>query len=145
METAAANAGEQLVDLKSRDGTWFLEELCSMFGNVSGLTTLLQRCQLVQHDLELPALSDTIQAVYLANVVYTCLQVGQLLHGKIIHIGKLRPMHNSSPLSRSSLYLVQVWDDSNMHRILQLCVDSTVLHWVRDHMWTARAVSKLVA
>lgn len=98
METAAANAGEQLVDLKSRDGTWFLEELCSMFGNVSGLTTLLQRCQLAQHDLELPALSDTIQAVYLANVVYTCLQVGQLFNGKIIHIGKLRPIHDSSPL-----------------------------------------------
>lgn len=98
METAAANAGEQLVDLKSRDGTWFLEELCSMFGNASGLTTLLQHCQLVQHDLELPALSDTIQAVYLANVVYTCLQVGHLLHGKIIHIGKLRRMHDSSPL-----------------------------------------------
>lgn len=78
MENAAASAGEQLVDLTCQDGAWFLEELCSMFGNVSGLTTLLQRCQLVQHDLDLPAISDTIQAVYLANVVYTCLQVGQL-------------------------------------------------------------------
>lgn len=77
MESAAASAGEQLVDLTSRDGAWFLEELCSMFGNVSALTTLLQRCQLVQHDLELPAPSATIQAVYLANSVYTCLQVGQ--------------------------------------------------------------------
>lgn len=83
MESAAASAGEQLVDLTSRDGAWFLEELCSMFGNVSALTTLLQRCQLVQHDLELPAPSATIQAVYLANAVYTCLQVCQLLHGKI--------------------------------------------------------------
>lgn len=76
MESAAASAGEQLVDLTSRDGAWFLEELCSMFGNVSALTTLLQRCQLVQHDLELPAPSATIQVVYLANAVYTCLQVG---------------------------------------------------------------------
>lgn len=126
MENAAATAGEQLVDLKSRDGAWFLEELCSMFGNVSGLMTLLQRCQLVQHDLELPALSDTIQALYLANVVYSCLQVGQLLHGKINYIGKLSPMHDGSPLERSSLYL-QVWDDSNMHRILHLCVNSITL------------------
>lgn len=80
MESAAATAGEQLVDLTSRDGAWFLEELCSMFGNVSALTTLLQRCQLVQHDLELPASSATIQTVYLANAVYTCLQVGQFLY-----------------------------------------------------------------
>lgn len=79
MESAAATAGEQLFDLTSRDGAWFLEELCSMFGNVSALTTLLQRCQLVQHDLELPAPSATIQAVYLANSVYTCLQVGPFL------------------------------------------------------------------
>lgn len=79
MESAAASAGEQLVDLTSRDGAWFLDELCSMFGNVSALTTILQRCQIVQQDLELPAPSATIQAVYLANAVYTCLQVGQFL------------------------------------------------------------------
>lgn len=76
MEGAAASAGEQLVDLTSRDGAWFLEELCSMLGNVCGLATLLQRCPLLPHDLELPAPSLTTQAVYLANAVYTCLQVG---------------------------------------------------------------------
>lgn len=76
MESAAASAGEQLVDLTSRDGAWFLEELCSMIGNVSALATLLQRCPLLHHDLELPAPSATTQAVYLANAVYTCLQVG---------------------------------------------------------------------
>lgn len=76
MEGAAASAGEQLVDLTSRDGAWFLEELCSMIGNVSALVTLLQRCPLLPHDLELPAPSATTQAVYLANGVYTCLQVG---------------------------------------------------------------------
>lgn len=78
MEGAAASAGEQLVDLTSRDGAWFLEELCSMIGNVSSLTTLLQRCPLLPHDLELPAPSATTQAVYLASAVYTCLQVGQI-------------------------------------------------------------------
>lgn len=76
MESAAASAGEELVDLTSRDGAWFLEELCGMIGNVSALSTLLQRCPLLQHDLELPAPSATTQAVYLANAVYTCLQVG---------------------------------------------------------------------
>lgn len=76
MEGAAASAGEQLVDLTSRDGAWFLEELCSMLGNVSALSTLLQRCLLLPHDLELPAPSATTQNIYLASAVYTCLQVG---------------------------------------------------------------------
>lgn len=76
MEGAATSAGEQLVDLTSRDGAWFLEELCSMIGNINGLVTLLQRCPLLTHDLELPPPSATTQVVYLASAVYTCLQVG---------------------------------------------------------------------
>ncbi|XP_036378986.1 serine/threonine-protein kinase SMG1 [Megalops cyprinoides] len=74
MEGAAASAGEQLVDLTSRDGAWFLEELCSMCGNVTCLVQLLQQCQLLPHDLDLPSPVETAQAVYLANGVYTCLQ-----------------------------------------------------------------------
>ncbi|XP_077975239.1 serine/threonine-protein kinase SMG1-like isoform X1 [Styela clava] len=34
METTAASAGHRLVDMTSQDGDWFLEELCSLFGNV---------------------------------------------------------------------------------------------------------------
>lgn len=79
MESAAAAAGEQLVELTSRDGAWFLEELCSMMGNVSALMTLLQRCSFHSQDLELPAPSATTEAVYLANGVYTCLQVGLIV------------------------------------------------------------------
>lgn len=78
MESAAASAGEQLVELTSRDGAWFLEELCSMMGNITALVTLLQRCSLPHQDLELPAPAATDQAVYLANAVYTCLQVRRL-------------------------------------------------------------------
>ncbi len=92
MEGAAASAGEQLVDLTSRDGAWFLEELCSMIGNVSALVTLLQRCPLLPHDLELPAPSATTQAVYLANAVYTCLQV------------RAPPNPFNQPVTRSSLF-----------------------------------------
>ena len=73
MEGAATSAGEQLVDLTSRDGAWFLEELCSMSGNIGVLATMLQRCQLLPHDLDLPAPGHTLQVVYLANAVYTCL------------------------------------------------------------------------
>lgn len=75
MEGAAASAGEQLVDLISRDGAWFLEELCCMIGNISALATLLQRCPLLPHDLDMPAPSAITQTVYLVSAVYTCLQV----------------------------------------------------------------------
>ncbi|KAL4659048.1 serine/threonine-protein kinase SMG1 isoform X1 [Arapaima gigas] len=74
MEGAAASAGEQLVELTSRDGAWFLEELCSMSGNVAALVQLLQKCQLLPHDLDIPSPAETAQAVYLSNGVYTCLQ-----------------------------------------------------------------------
>lgn len=75
MEGAASSAGEQLVELTSRDGAWFLEELCSMSGNITCLLQLLTQCQLLSHDLDLPSPTDTAQTVYLANGVYTCLQV----------------------------------------------------------------------
>ncbi|XP_016399751.1 LOW QUALITY PROTEIN: serine/threonine-protein kinase SMG1-like [Sinocyclocheilus rhinocerous] len=74
MEGAAASAGEQLVELTSRDGAWFLEELCSMSGNITCLVQLLQQCQLLSHDLDILSLAETLQVVYLANGVYTCLQ-----------------------------------------------------------------------
>ncbi|XP_018612751.2 serine/threonine-protein kinase SMG1 isoform X2 [Scleropages formosus] len=74
MDGAAASAGEQLVELTSRDGAWFLEELCSMSGNVAALVQLLQKCQLLPHDLDIPSPTETAQVVYLANGVYTCLQ-----------------------------------------------------------------------
>ena len=75
MEGAAAAAGGQLVELTSRDGAWFLEELCSMSGNITSLVQLLGQCQLLPHDLDLPSPQETAQTVYLANAVYTCLQV----------------------------------------------------------------------
>ncbi|XP_063286393.1 serine/threonine-protein kinase SMG1 isoform X2 [Pelobates fuscus] len=74
MEGAASSAGEQLVDLTSRDGAWFLEELCSMSGNVTCLVQLLKQCQLVPQDLDIPNPMETSEAVNLANAAYTTLQ-----------------------------------------------------------------------
>ncbi|OCT64106.1 hypothetical protein XELAEV_18045208mg [Xenopus laevis] len=74
MEGAASSAGEQLVDLTSRDGAWFLEELCSMSGNVTCLVQLLKQCQLVPQDLDIPNPTEASEAVHLANGVYISLQ-----------------------------------------------------------------------
>ncbi|KAM9392172.1 serine/threonine-protein kinase SMG1 [Pholidichthys leucotaenia] len=124
MEGAAASAGEQLVDLTSRDGTWFLEELCSMIGNVSALTTLLQRCPLLPHDLELPAPSTTIHCVYLANAVYTCLQELNTNFRQIIFPEALRCMVKGEPTLESMLGdLEQLMEQSSDGLGLQGLVD----------------------
>ncbi|XP_029946461.1 serine/threonine-protein kinase SMG1 isoform X1 [Salarias fasciatus] len=125
MEGAAASAGEQLVDLTSRDGAWFLEELCSMMGNVSALTTLLQRCTLLPHDLDLPAPAATSQAVYLANAVYTCLQELNTNFRQIIFPEALRCMVKGEPTLESMLAeLEQLVEQSSDGLGLQGLADS---------------------
>ncbi|XP_077590470.1 serine/threonine-protein kinase SMG1 [Stigmatopora nigra] len=134
MESAAASAGEQLVDLMSRDGAWFLEELCSMIGNVSALATLLQRCPLLPNDLELPSPSATIQAVYLANSVYTCLQELNTNFRQIIFPEALRCMVKGEPTLESMLAeLEQLVDQSSNGLGLQGLVDSLLATTGLDH------------
>ena len=41
---ANSAARERLSDLTSRDGDWFLDELCTMSGNVSQMNGLLEMC-----------------------------------------------------------------------------------------------------
>ena len=41
MESAAAAAGDRLMDLTSRDGDWFLDELCSMSANINQMIALI--------------------------------------------------------------------------------------------------------
>lgn len=84
MEGAASSAGEQLVDLTSRDGAWFLEELCSMSGNVTCLVQLLKQCHLVPQDLDIPNPMEASEAVHLANGVYISLQVILLCYFSLI-------------------------------------------------------------
>ncbi|XP_030237319.1 serine/threonine-protein kinase SMG1 isoform X2 [Gadus morhua] len=103
MEGAAASAGTQLVGLESRDGAWFLEELCSMSSNVGMLTTLLQRCQLLPHDLDLPAPAHTLQVVYLANGVYTCLHELNANFRQIIFPEALRCLLKEEPTLEAML------------------------------------------
>ncbi|XP_041828579.1 serine/threonine-protein kinase SMG1 isoform X2 [Melanotaenia boesemani] len=134
MEGAAASAGEQLVDLTSRDGAWFLEELCSMLGNVGALATLLQCCPLLPHDLELPATSATTQAIYLANVVYTCLQELNTNFRQIIFPEALRCMIKGEPTLESMLAeLEQLVEHSSDGLGLQGLVDSLRASTGLDH------------
>ncbi|KAM8824507.1 serine/threonine-protein kinase SMG1 isoform 2-T2 [Synchiropus picturatus] len=134
MEAAAASAGEQLVDLMSRDGTWFLEELCCMMGNVSALTTLLQRCPLLPHDLDLPSPSATTQAVYLSNTVYTCLQELNTNFRQIIFPEALRCVVKGEPTLESMLAeLEQLVEQSSDGLGLEGLMDSLQASAGLDH------------
>uniref|UniRef100_A0A3Q3Q4X1 non-specific serine/threonine protein kinase n=1 Tax=Monopterus albus TaxID=43700 RepID=A0A3Q3Q4X1_MONAL len=134
MEGAAASAGEQLVDLTSRDGAWFLEELCSMIGNVSALATLLQRCPLLPHDLELPAPTATTQTLYLANAVYTCLHELNANFRLIIFPEAVRCMVKGEPTLESMLAeLEQLVDQSSDGLGLQGLLDSLQTTTGLDH------------
>ncbi|KAK7938455.1 hypothetical protein WMY93_001781 [Mugilogobius chulae] len=74
MEGAAASAGVQLLELTSRDGAWFLEELCT-----------------------------TSQTMYLANGVYTCLQELNTNFRQIIFPEALRCMIKGEPTLENML------------------------------------------
>ncbi|XP_070580922.1 serine/threonine-protein kinase SMG1-like [Ptychodera flava] len=71
MEGAAAGAGDRLMDLTSRDGSWFLEELCSMNGNISHLVGLLEEHPLIPMS---DTVQNVIQTVSLSNKLYVALQ-----------------------------------------------------------------------
>ncbi|KAF4093226.1 hypothetical protein AMELA_G00029800 [Ameiurus melas] len=119
MEGAAASAGEQLVELTSRDGAWFLEELCSMSGNVTCLVQLLKECQLQSHDLDVLSPEDTSQAVYLANGVYTCLQELNTNFRQIIFPEALRCMLKGESTLESML--------SELDSLIEQCADGVSL------------------
>ncbi|XP_058508783.1 serine/threonine-protein kinase SMG1 [Solea solea] len=134
MEGAAASAGEKLVDLTSRDGAWFLEELCSMIGNVSALTTLLQRCPLLPHDLDLPAPSATAQAMYLANAVYTCLQELNTNFRQIIFPEALHCMIKGEPTLESML--------AELEQLVEQCSDGLGFQGLVDGLQATTGVEQ---
>ncbi|XP_077940467.1 serine/threonine-protein kinase SMG1 isoform X6 [Gasterosteus aculeatus] len=134
MEGAAASAGEQLVDLISRDGAWFLEELCCMIGNFSALATLLQRCPLLPHDLDMPAPSAITQTVYLVSAVYTCLQELNNNFRQIIFPEAVRCTVKGEPTLESMLVeLEQLVEQSSDGLGLQGLVDSLQAPTGLDH------------
>uniref|UniRef100_A0A2C9LZC5 non-specific serine/threonine protein kinase n=1 Tax=Biomphalaria glabrata TaxID=6526 RepID=A0A2C9LZC5_BIOGL len=71
MEGAAAGAGDRLMDLTSRDGDWFLDELCSMSGNVNKFLETLNQHNQVRDITHVNGLQHSLRATH---NVYTALQ-----------------------------------------------------------------------
>lgn len=70
-------ARDRLSDLTSRDGDWFLDELCTMGGNVSQMVGLLEMClNSMGYDFANGSvLKATIDAVASVQKVYAGMQV----------------------------------------------------------------------
>ncbi len=88
-------AGDRLMDLTSREGDWFLDELCSMSGNVNHMLTLLtdttvvSHCQIQSNSAHGhhcgESLSNTVKLCSDTTVVSHCQKQSNLLthhHGK---------------------------------------------------------------
>ncbi|KAJ8319497.1 hypothetical protein KUTeg_004588 [Tegillarca granosa] len=71
MEAAAAGAGDRLMDLTSRDGDWFLDELCSMSSNVKHFIDMLRTNTAVQ---DFQHFQTLLQALLSTHNVYIALQ-----------------------------------------------------------------------
>jgi PI-3-kinase-related kinase SMG-1 len=77
MEQTAHSAGERLSDLTSKDGDWFLDELCTMSGNVSQVVDVMEMCieTMVQGPIkETSLLNCSIIALREVHRVYSLLQ-----------------------------------------------------------------------
>ncbi|EDO48437.1 predicted protein [Nematostella vectensis] len=74
MENTARVAGDRLSDLTSRDGDWFLEELCSMSGNVTQLLSLLRDHPVPDKQLLVYKMADAMKAVVAVHKVFVALQ-----------------------------------------------------------------------
>jgi len=70
-------ARDRLSELTSKDGDWFLDELCTMSGNVSQMIRLLEMClKYMGLDVQMGSvLFSTINAVNAVHGVYSSMQV----------------------------------------------------------------------
>ena len=76
MEQTAQAARERLSDLTSRDGDWFLDELCTMSGNVSQMNGLLEMCiRALGHDFHSGSVfTCAVKSVKAVHDVYMSMQ-----------------------------------------------------------------------
>eukprot|EP00795_Rhopilema_esculentum_P008911 gene8911-16536_t len=78
MENAATVAGDKLMHLTSRDGDWFLDELCTMCGNIVQLLSVLKNNPLrpknFQKQETLEQINNCMQVLFASVKVYGSFQ-----------------------------------------------------------------------
>lgn len=93
-------ARERLSDLTSKDGDWFLDELCTMSGNVSQMISLLKMClSSMGHEIQPNSvLFSTISAVGAVHEVYSSMQASPSQYRPVTIYLHQRSLHKRSPL-----------------------------------------------
>ncbi|OWF37806.1 serine/threonine-protein kinase SMG1-like [Mizuhopecten yessoensis] len=100
MEGAAAGAGDRLMDLTSRDGDWFLDELCSMSSNIMHYIDMLKINTLVG---SLEHFKSLDQALMSTHNVYIALQELNMNFRTIILPEALKAIQGAEPSVCSAL------------------------------------------
>ncbi|KAK7113677.1 hypothetical protein V1264_012925 [Littorina saxatilis] len=100
MESASSSAGERLMDLTSRDGDWFLEELSSISGNVNHFLNTLERNTTVTEVQQFRDLHSALCATY---NVYVAVQDLHMNFRSIILPETLKLIQSQEPSILSAL------------------------------------------
>ncbi|CAH1794898.1 unnamed protein product [Owenia fusiformis] len=107
MEGAAAAAGERLMDLTSREGDWFLDELYSMSGNIHQLLAMYSDITLMDEnfndELDKEKITQLMTALQRTHTLYTGLQELNSNFRNIILPETLKTIQAEDPTVISSL------------------------------------------
>ncbi|XP_052059400.1 serine/threonine-protein kinase SMG1-like isoform X1 [Mytilus californianus] len=125
MEAAAAGAGDRLMDLTSRDGDWFLDELCSMSSNVMHFIETLMANTLVQ---ELVHFSSLHRALMATHNVYIALQELNVNFRSIILPEALKAIQAQEPTVCLALEEIEKLFSDMTHPLDTIVSQLEVLH-----------------
>nr|KAG5704900.1 hypothetical protein BaRGS_003883 [Batillaria attramentaria] len=125
MESASAGAGERLMDLTSRDGDWFLEELCSISGNVNHFLDTLERNTSVHIIDKFKDLHSALRATY---DVYIAIQDLNLNFRSIILPEALKLIQSQEPSILASLSHLESLVGESTQSLESLVTQLEIMH-----------------
>lgn len=125
MESASSAAGERLMDLTSRDGDWFLEELSSISGNVNHFLNTLERNTTVGSNEQFKELHTALCATY---TVYVAIQDLHMNFRSIILPEALKLMQSQEPSILSALSQLESLVGESAQPLESLVAQLEVLH-----------------
>ncbi|KAL8580399.1 hypothetical protein ACOMHN_020876 [Nucella lapillus] len=125
MESASSAAGERLMDLTSRDGDWFLEELSSISGNVNHFLNTLERNTTMGSNDQFKELHTALCATY---TVYVAIQDLHMNFRSIILPEALKLMQSQEPSILSALSQLESLVGESAQPLESLVAQLEVLH-----------------
>lgn len=125
MEGAAAGAGDRLMDLTSRDGDWFLDELCSMSSNIMHYIDMLKINTWIG---SLEHFKSLDQALMSTHNVYIALQELNMNFRTIILPEALKAIQGAEPSVCSALAGLERMFAEASHPLETIVAQLEILH-----------------